>query len=171
MPAKVVLIAHDIRSCHNVGSLLRTADGLGVSKLYMTGFTPYPHLPNDTRLPHIYKKITNQIKKTSLGAEASVSWDHARDIKKIIATLRSKGYAIVALEQSPESIDLATHKSKVKTALIVGNEVSGLPSSVLKLSDIVVEIPMRGAKESLNVASAAAIALHHFTALTRQDIG
>lgn len=126
----------------------------------MTGYTPYPSGPKDTRLPHISAKITKQIKKTSLGAEDSVNWHREQDIKPVIAKLKKRGYTIVALEQTPASINLSEYTSPPKVALIVGNEIEGLPDNVQKLADVIVEIPLLGKKESLNVASAAAIALY-----------
>src|SRR5579871_6804873 len=82
MDRDIILIAHDIRSTHNVGSLLRTAEGMGVARVYFTGYTPYPSLATgDERLPHIAQKLTRQIQKTALGAESQVAWSHHTDVK------------------------------------------------------------------------------------------
>lgn len=157
----IVLIAHNVRSTHNVGSLLRTADGLGVTKVFLTGYTPYPLLANDDRLPHLADKLNKQIAKTSLGAEESVDWEHQYGIEAVISSLKQQGYAIYAIEQSDEALILPDFKSPPKIVLIVGREVEGIEKAVLSQCDGVLEIPMLGKKESYNVASAAAMALYH----------
>lgn len=161
MKRQIILIAHDVRSTHNVGSLLRTADGLGVARVWLTGITPYPATQDDTRLPHMAAKLDKQIAKTALGAERSVDWRQSTDLAKVVQELKAKGYEIVALEQAPGATDLGKFKSGAKTALLVGNEVDGLGKPELGLADKIVEIPMLGQKESLNVAIAAGITLHH----------
>lgn len=158
---EIVVIAHNLRSSHNVGSLLRTADGLGINKVYLTGYTPYPKQAHDDRLPHIITKIHKQIYKTALGAESSVNHEHVPDIAVVLSKLADIGYTIVGLEQSPDSVTLAKFKPTKKVALILGREVEGIEPEVLKKCDINVEIPMHGAKESFNVAVAAAIAMYH----------
>lgn len=157
----LVLIAHNLRSCHNVGSLLRTAEGLGVSNVYLTGYTPYPMKKNDERMPHIAAKVHKQIQKTALGAEESVSWTHEADIFNAIAYLRISNYTIAALEQRDQSIDLTEWTPTPSIALIVGRETEGIEPEVLKACDITLEIPMSGKKESFNVVQAAAMALYH----------
>lgn len=157
-----VLIAHNLRSCHNVGSLLRTADGLGVAHVYFTGYTPYPAAPHDDRLPHQVRKLEAQIHKTALGAEHTVSWTHAEDILPLLITLKNEGYIIAALEQQTGSISLPNFRTGAQPiALIVGREVEGIEPEVRAASTICLEIPMSGAKESFNVAVAAAMALYH----------
>jgi 23S rRNA (guanosine2251-2'-O)-methyltransferase len=158
---KIVLIAHNLRSIHNVGSLLRTAEGLGVDELIMTGYTPYPAETPDERLPHLAQKIDRQISKTALGAEKSQSWKHAAEINPVIESLRSQGFTIVALEQTPSSQLLPEFKPPEQIALIVGREVEGLEPEVIELCDMALEIPMSGKKESFNVVQAAAMALYH----------
>ena len=157
----LVLIAHDLRSTHNVGSLLRTADGLGIDNVYLTGYTPYPRLPRDERLPHLTQKIDKQITKTSLGAEKSVDWHHQDNIKPLVAGLKKRGFVIAALEQARGSTKLPDYKPPAKIAIIVGREVEGIEPDILKLCDKILEIPMLGQKESFNVVQAAAIALYH----------
>jgi 23S rRNA (guanosine2251-2'-O)-methyltransferase len=158
--SKIILIAHDIRSTHNVGSILRTADCLGADMVYLTGYTPYPALENDDRLPHLAKKLDAQIHKTALGAEISTKWAHSLDIKEVIESLQSQKIEIVALEQSPKSKPLPEFRPQGDVALIVGNEVTGLNLEILDSVDRIVEIPMSGSKESLNVAQATAIGLY-----------
>ncbi|MEK7599952.1 MAG: TrmH family RNA methyltransferase [Patescibacteria group bacterium] len=157
----LILIAHNLRSAHNVGSLLRTAEGLGVDKVYLTGYTPYPLHSKDERLPHLATKIDKQISKTALGAETSQSWQHINEIDGLIKELKQDDYLVTALEQTPNSIKLTDFKSRGKVALIVGREVEGVEPEVLAACDNIVEIPMFGSKESFNVAQAAAMSLYH----------
>jgi 23S rRNA (guanosine2251-2'-O)-methyltransferase len=160
MKRSVVLIAHNLRSCHNVGSLLRTAEGLGLDTVYLTGYTPYPILPHDKRMPHIANKIHRQINKTALGAEDSLKWIQNEDISPIINDLRQNDYIIVSLEQT-NAIDITTWMPPEKIALIVGRETEGIEPEILKMSDVIVEIPMSGKKESFNVVQAAAMSLFY----------
>lgn len=102
----IILVAHNLRSAHNVGSLLRTADGLGIDQVVLSGYTPYPQLDHDDRLPHISRKVSAQIHKTALGAEASVQWTHAADIAAVMQQLSGEGFTVAALEQAPGSQDL-----------------------------------------------------------------
>lgn len=159
---ELVLIAHNLRSTHNVGSLLRTADGLGVHKVLLTGYTPYPALPaDDPRLPHIAAKLNRQIHKTALGAEQTVDWRYSENVTTVIGQLKHAGYSVAALEQAPGSIALPDFQSPSKLALIVGREVEGIEPEILHACDITLEIPMYGKKESFNVSVASAIALYH----------
>ncbi|MGB4800866.1 MAG: TrmH family RNA methyltransferase [Candidatus Saccharimonadales bacterium] len=159
---QIVLIAHDIRSTHNVGALLRTADCLGVDTVYFSGYTPYPTRDSgpDTRLPHIARKLDMQIHKTALGAEKSVSWQCHPDAFILLQTLRDQGYCIAALEQHPDSLDISSWRPPDKIALLLGREVEGVDPDLLSMCDVVVEIPQFGTKESLNVVQAAAISLY-----------
>lgn len=158
---EITLIAHDIRSTHNVGSLLRTAECLGVSHVYLTGYTPYPTHKDDGRLPHIAQKITSQIHKTALDAEELVSWSHTEQVEPVIDDLRRQGFTIVALEQTPTSHDISSWMPPDKIAILLGREVEGIDDALVKLCDDAVVIPQFGSKESLNVVQAAAIALYH----------
>lgn len=155
----IALIAHDIRSCHNVGSLLRTADGLGVQHICLTGYTPYPKYDNDPRLPHIANKVDRQIRKTALGAESSAPWQHIENIHDAIDTLRDKGFKIVGLEQHDNAIQLPKYTPPNKIALLLGREAEGLAEELINTCDELIEIPMFGQKESFNVVQAAAIVL------------
>lgn len=165
---RLILIAHNLRSCHNVGSLLRTADGLGLSRVYLTGYTPYPLVKDDSRLPHIAKKITNQIHKTALGAENSQTWEQRDNLLSLLADLKRQGFLIAALEQAPNSQALPDFRPPGKMALIVGREVEGLEQDVLAACDVVLELPMRGSKESYNVSVAAAMACYQLTFLQQR---
>jgi tRNA G18 (ribose-2'-O)-methylase SpoU len=161
MNREIIVIAHDIRSSHNVGSLLRTAEGLGVQHVYFTGYTPYPAGPDDTRLPHITAKLDGQIHKTALDAEKLVPWSHVEDIFSLLKQLQSDGYTIAALEQSRASTLLPDFQPPNKLALLLGREVEGIEPELLKACDITLEIPMFGRKESFNVVQAAAMCLYH----------
>ncbi|TXG77959.1 TrmH family RNA methyltransferase [Patescibacteria group bacterium] len=158
---EIALVAHNLRSIHNVGSILRSCDGFGVQRVFCTGYTPYPSLPNDTRLPHIRTKITRQLHKTALGAEETIDIRHEDDIQTALTALRADGYTIAALEQSKNSVALSEYTPPYKIALIVGREVEGIEPDIMKETDLHLEIPMRGTKESFNVSVAAAIALYH----------
>lgn len=157
----IVVIAHNIRSTHNVGALLRTAEGLGVAMVYLTGYTPYPLVPDDTRLPHIAQKLASQIKKTALGAESTQPWRHADAIDPLLAALRADGYTLIGLEQTPHSQPLPAFATPARIALVLGSEVEGIDPAVIAVLDGCVEIPMFGQKESFNVIHAAAMALYH----------
>ncbi len=156
---KIIVIAHDIRSTHNVGSLLRTAEGLGVDHVYFTGYTPYPIHEHDARLPHIARKLDAQIHKTALGAESLITWSVHADIMQLLRDLKNDGFAICALEQSDRSVPLAAYKPKRDVAVLLGREVEGISTEILAQCDDIVEIPMFGQKESFNVVQAAAMTL------------
>ena len=159
---RLILIAHNVRSCHNVGSLLRTAEGLGVERVYLTGYTPYPLLPNDTRLPHIAAKLDKQIHKTALDAEQQVDWRHEPDVFRVLDSLKSEGFNVAAIEQAASSQPLPDYVTDKPIALLVGREVEGVEPEVLDVCNEILEIPMFGQKESFNVVQAAAMALFHF---------
>lgn len=158
---QIVLVCHNLRSCHNVGSLLRTAEGLGVARVYLTGYTPYPKKSGDGRLPHLAAKIHKQIQKTALGAETSVNWHHNPDALNTITGLKKEGFVVAALEQTADSLPLPKFKSPDKVVLVVGREVEGLEPEAIAACDQTLEIPMFGSKESFNVTQAAAMALYH----------
>jgi len=148
---EVSLILHNIRSAYNVGSIFRTADAVGASCIYLSGYTP---LPIDK-----FKKENKMISKTALGAERSIPWEAVTNINKLISKMKKEGLKILALEQSEKSIDYRKFKIKGKATLIIGNEVRGLSRAVLGKCDEILEIPMHGKKESLNVSVATGVAL------------
>lgn len=158
---QIILIANNIRSCYNVGSLLRTAEGLAISKVYLTGYTPYPYSANDQRLPYLALKADRQIHKTALGAEKTMAWENRDNLEELIQELKQLKYFVAALEQKKEKIILPSFKPPPMIALIVGEEVSGLEDKIINQCQATLEIPMFGKKESYNVASAAAMALYH----------
>lgn len=152
----ISLIVDNIRSSENVGSFFRTADGLGIDKIYLVGYTPKPI--------DKFGRPDGKIAKTALGAEKTVPYVEIKTITPLIKKLKTDGTLVIALEQSPNSIDYRKFKSANKNiALIVGNEVTGVSKNTLQKCDSVIEIPMRGMKESLNVSVATAIALAELT--------
>lgn len=163
MTRQIVVIAHNMRSTHNVGSLLRTAEGLGVTRVFLTGYTPYPLAPGDNRLPHEANKIHKQITKTALGAEKLQPWEHQEDVEEVIKNLKADGFTVAGLEQTPTAVELPNYTPPEKLAIILGEEVEGIPLGVLELTDLQIIIPMFGQKESFNVVQATAMALYHCT--------
>lgn len=158
---KIVVIAHNLRSTHNVGSILRTAEGLGVNHVYITGYTPYPETKKDKRLPHLIAKISKDIHKTSLGAEITQSWSYNENVNDVIKNLKQEGITVAALEQTPNSKDITKYRTDDDIGILIGREVEGVEQEVLDLCDIVLEIPMSGSKESFNVSQALAMSLYH----------
>ncbi len=141
----IYLILHNIRSAYNVGAIFRTADAVGVNKIYIGGYTPTPENP--------------KVAKTSLGAENSVKWEKYFNTWKLVEELKSNKIKVVALEQSKESQDYKKFKPKFPLAVVVGNEVKGISENILKRVDSTWHIPMRGKKESLNVMVATGVFL------------
>ena len=151
MKKDVFLILHNIRSQYNVGSIFRTADAVGVEKIYLTGYTPTP-------VDRFGRKV-GSIAKVSLGAEESVSWEKREVATLLIQELTERQVEIVSVEQDERAIDYKTYTSTSSVAYILGDEVRGVSEDVLSLSDVIIEIPMKGTKESLNVSVATGIIL------------
>jgi 23S rRNA (guanosine2251-2'-O)-methyltransferase len=149
------VVCHDIRSVHNVGSIFRTADAAGVEKIYLCGITPSPR--------DRFGKVRADFAKVSLGAEDSVVFESTKTTEEAVAKLKAEGWTIFALEQSEKSIPYdqipGSDIANLKVCLVLGNEVGGLPPALLMLADRIIEIPMRGMKESLNVAVAFGVAI------------
>lgn len=156
--SEIILLVHNIRSAHNVGSLFRTAEGCGVKRIILSGYSPYPTLPNDMRLPHITSKLTQQIHKTALGAEVLVPFDYQAEPP--LEKLKQQGHRIVALEQATNSVRLRDYQASEKIALLIGEEVHGITPELLAQCDDVIEIPMYGQKESFNVSVATGMTLY-----------
>jgi 23S rRNA (guanosine2251-2'-O)-methyltransferase len=163
---QIILIAHNLRSAHNVGSLLRTAEGLGVERVILSGITPHGPFPGDRRLPHESAKVLGMLHKTALGAETMLPWQYHHNILPVLAKLQKEGWTIAAVEQTEDARELPTYHPPHKIVLLVGREVEGVEPEVLAACDTALEIPMFGKKESYNVVQAAAMALYHcrFTA-------
>ena len=141
----MIIIAHNIRSLHNVGSIFRSADVFAVEKIYLTGYTGNPP--------------QKEIAKTALGSEDRVTWEKVEDIFPLIEKLRSDGYQVIGLETGEGVQPLGSLPSHKPIALVLGNEVTGIESEVVKKLDGLAEIPMLGPKKSLNVSVAAGIAM------------
>ena len=141
-----VLILPNISSAHNVGAIFRTADGAGVDKIYLTGYTPRPPHPG--------------LDKVALGAEKSVLWEGVSQAGRLVKKLKAEGYKIVALEQTENSVNIYEWTPAFPLALIVGNEKTGVSKSLLKYCDAVVHLPMLGKKNSLNVSVATGVAMY-----------
>lgn len=148
---EICILLHNIRSAHNVGAIFRTADALGVRQIFLSGYTP---LPLDRFL-----RPVKEIAKTAIGAEKTIPWTAIMDPKKTISELRGFGYHIVGVEQDTHAIDYRLYHIGPKTLFLVGNEVLGLSASLRKHCDTLLEIPMRGKKESLNVGVALGVTL------------
>ncbi len=143
-----VVVCDDIRSLHNVGSIFRSADATGVDKIYLCGISGRPD------------KISNKekISKVALGAEKTINWEYKKQCWRLIDDLKKKGYQIVSLEITENSIEYRKFKPDFPVALILGNEVIGVKKSILERSDKTISIDMKGEKESLNVSVAFGIA-------------
>lgn len=161
---RLILVVHNIRSAHNVGSLFRTADGAGVDYIILTGYTPSPAKEN-TLYP---TKAQKELAKTALGAEKNVLWEKKVSLGRIFTKLHQEKFEIVALEQHEKSIDYLKYVPKKNVALLVGNEVLGVDAKILKQCDIIIEIPMRGKKNSLNVSVATGIALYQISSIIKR---
>jgi 23S rRNA (guanosine2251-2'-O)-methyltransferase len=153
----ITLVLHNIRSTHNVGAIFRTAEGFGVKHIVISGYTPYPLRPLDARLPHIAQKITSQIHKTALGTETIVPFEVVDDIS---SWLKTNTLPLIALEQAPNSVSIESFSPPSSFVLLLGEEVSGIEPWLLKICDHILEIPMKGKKESFNVSIATGIALY-----------
>lgn len=150
-----ILIIHDVRSVVNVGAMFRTADAVGIDKIYLTGYTPAP--------VDRFGRKRGDLAKSALGAEDFVLWEQKKSLPALMRSLKREKFQIVAIEQDENSIDyrkLKSHKLKAKKlAFIVGPEVTGISKNILDKCDVIVEIPMKGKKESLNVSVACGVVL------------
>ena len=165
---RIAVLLHNIRSAHNAGSIFRTAEAAGAEKMFLSGHTP---APTDR-----FGRVQKDVAKTALGAEKMIPWEQAASPYRIIAKLKSEGWAIVGAEQDRRAIDYRKFKSRKPTLFIFGNEVKGLSPALRAKCDTLIEIPMRGSmvrqahhprhtkrgKESLNVSVAAGIILFAF---------
>jgi tRNA G18 (ribose-2'-O)-methylase SpoU len=149
--SEIAVVLPNIRSAHNVGSIFRTADGAGVARVYLAGHTPRPL--------DRFGRVDKTLSKTALGAEKSMSWEYVHDPARLLNRLKTEGWHLVGVEQDTRASDYRTKRSAGKVAFIFGNEVRGISPKLRGLCDEIVEIPMYGKKESLNVSVAAGIVL------------
>ncbi len=143
----VAVIAENVRSLYNVGSMFRTSDGALIEKLFLCGYTGYPP--------------RKEIDKTALGSVETVPWEHNTDTLSVIGDYRERGYSIVALEHTDSSVSYLEAEYKFPLCLMLGNEVEGLSAEAVAMADMAVEIPMYGIKQSLNVSVAYGILVYH----------
>lgn len=146
---EIFILLHNIRSMHNVGSIFRTSDGAGVTKIYLTGYTPCPP--------------RKEIHKTALGAEEFIPWEYHPDPIKLLKKLKRQGVQIVALEKNNQSKNIQQFNANESVCMILGNEIEGVNPEQLELADEVLHIPMHGKKESLNVSVAFGIGVYFLT--------
>ena len=147
------LVLENIRSAYNVGAMFRTADGAGVDKIFLVGYTPTPI--------DRFARVQPEIKKTSLGASESILWEHYAESKQLIEHLQTKNCAIVPVEQTGDSVSMLDFTVPENVAYVMGNEVDGVSIEFCAAADTIIDIPMLGEKESLNVSVAAGIILYH----------
>ena len=148
---KKIVVLDNIRSVHNVGSIFRTADAVGVNMIYLCGYTPQP--------VDRFGRERADLVKVSLGAEKTVGWKHFENTTDALKELKKNNFTIIAIEQSKNSVDYKKVEDLDKTAFVFGNEPNGISKEVLDKCDIIAEIPMRGEKESLNVSVSAGVTL------------
>lgn len=154
--SEIAVVLPDIRSSYNIGSIFRTSDGAGVSKVFLSGYSPKPI--------DKFGRPDGQIAKTALGAEKTIPWEYFKTHTALFKKLKKEGYKIIAVEQDIKSIDYKKIKNLYckKMAFVFGNEVDGLSKTIIKHADCIVEIPMLGTKESLNVSVTAGVILFSF---------
>ncbi len=150
-PRDVSLLLHDIRSVHNVGAIFRSAEAVGVNRVYLSGYTPGPR--------DRFGRVRKDFAKTSLGSERMLAWSHVDDPEHLLSELKKSGVQVIALEQAPQSVDYKRVEAGLQCLIMLGNEVKGLPKKLLNVASVIAEIPLRGKKESLNVSAAAAVFL------------
>ena len=156
MPAmsapQAVVILENVRSAHNVGAIFRTAESVGVAKIYLVGYTPAP-------LDRFGRGVPD-LQKTALGADAMVPWEQHTYIGELITGLKEEGFVIVAVERMEDAMDYKEYEPGDSVAFVFGNEIDGVSTEALALADTVISLPMKGRKESLNVSVATGIVLY-----------
>ena len=148
---EAILILPNIRSAINIGAIFRTADAVGISKVYLTGYSPRP--------TDKFGRVQKDIAKSALGAETWIPWEYQSTTLPLIRKLKKRGFKVVAIEQDKKAINYKKVKLNGKIAIVLGPEVEGLDQKILKECDQIAYIPMLGKKESLNVSVACGIAL------------
>ncbi len=162
MKTKVYILLPDIRSAYNVGSIFRSADCFGIGKIFLSGTTPAPV----DRFGRSNSGAQKEISKTALGAEQNIPWEYTEDISGLIKKMKKEKFTIVCIEQDKKSISLENFlkikkDEKIENIILVfGNEVEGIDKNILKKCDYIVEIPMQGKKESLNVSVCAGLIMY-----------
>lgn len=152
MVREAFIILENVRSAHNVGAIFRTAEAIGISKIFLGGYTPAPIDRFGRKQP--------EVAKAALGAELMVPWEKIEDVSVLIARLKEKDTRIITVERSDAAIDYKTCPLGNSVAFIFGNEIDGVESETIASSDAVIALPMKGRKESLNVATTVGIVLY-----------
>lgn len=148
------ILLHDIRSVHNAGAIFRTADAIGATKIYLTGYTPAPL--------DRFGQQRQDFAKCALGSEKTLAWEQAPDPIALIESLKAEGFTVIAVEQGAHSVDYKNVTPGEKTLVVFGNETEGVLPEIVAAADVLAEIPMRGLKESLNVSVSAGIVLYRW---------
>jgi tRNA G18 (ribose-2'-O)-methylase SpoU len=159
MKQKVHILLPDIRSAYNVGSIFRSADCFGIKKVFLSGTTPCP----TDRFGRSHSGAQKEIAKTALGAEKDIAWEYVSDLSLFFKKIKKEKFTIVCIEQDKRSVllkDFLKIKRPENILLIFGNEVDGVDKRILKKADYIVEIPMLGKKESLNVSVCAGLVMY-----------
>ena len=154
----VTIVFDNLRSCHNVGAILRTANGFNCQHFIFIGTTPYPQIAHDQRLPHQIRRQSRQISKTALGAEETIEGQYFPDTRSFIKAKKEK--PLICLEQTKRAERLSQYQLQESIYLVVGNEIEGVSSELLERAQTHLFIPMLNHKESFNVATALGIALY-----------
>tara|TARA_B100000508_G_scaffold78473_1_gene61007 strand:- start:3052 stop:3516 length:465 start_codon:yes stop_codon:yes gene_type:complete len=147
------LILENIRSAYNVGAIFRTADAAGVSEIFLVGYTPRP--------TDRFGRVQSEISKTSLGASEEVEWEYFEQVEELLEKLQAEAVDVVVVEQTDKAISLKDFNEPESVAYVMGNEIDGVSREALEAADTIIEIPMLGTKESLNVSVAAGVVLYH----------
>jgi 23S rRNA (guanosine2251-2'-O)-methyltransferase len=160
-PARLLAVLEDLRSLQNIGSIFRTADAIGFEKIFLSGICGVPNR----------KDVT----KASLGAEEHISWKYSHASLKTLQALKADGVFLLGLELTQTSVDLErlsdpdfAIKFTMPLCMVLGNEVSGVSEEALSICDLVCHIPMKGTKESLNVAVAFGIAAYEIARICKK---
>ena len=162
MKCIVHILLPDIRSAYNVGSIFRSADCFGVESIYLSSTTPRP----TDRFGRSTSGPQKEIAKTALGAEKTILWEYIEKAKEVIKKAKKEGFTIIGIEQTSNSISVEAFKKQIiskKILCIFGNEVTGISKDLLKCCDTIIEIDMKGSKESLNVSVCAGIILYELS--------
>lgn len=160
-PLPIIIIADNIRSLYNVGSLFRLADGLAIEAIYLCGLTSFPKLKNDPRPSWVADRADREIQKTGLAGVDHMPFRNFATTDQAIQELRRQGYSIIGLELTNASVDYRSIEYQFPLAVVIGHETDGVDDSTLKQCDHTVHLPMRGTGKSLNVSTATAALLYY----------
>ncbi len=149
---EIWVLLHNIRSAHNVGSMFRTGDAIGVSRFLLSGYTPAPL--------DRFRRPVKEIAKTALGAELTIPWEQGVSALDFVSRAKKEGFVVVGVEQDDRAIDYKEYVPAAKTLIVMGEEVGGIEQSLRDVCDVLLELPMNGKKESLNVSVAFGVTMY-----------